>query len=100
MTERNKPELPIPPKVLSARQRMEIARIWNADGDLHVSLAPNAFPDPGAWGLALVDLAKHVANACHQASGTPTSEVLGRIKAAFDAEWSNPTDVPTGGLMK
>jgi len=48
----------------------------------------------------LVNLAKHVANAYHQTKGVDPNQTLAGIKAAFDAEWANPTDRPTGEVIK
>ncbi len=83
--------LPIPEKVLSAQQSAEMARIWVADNEQVVTLNPNLWSDPGAWGLMLVDLAKHVANA-YAAQGFDANEALNRIRMAMDAEWEHPTD--------
>jgi hypothetical protein len=47
---------------------------------------------PGACGLMLVDLAKHVA-AAYEAKGIGRDAALRSIRAAIDAEWSHPTDV-------
>jgi hypothetical protein len=49
--------------------------------------------DPAAWGLVLVDLARHSAQA-YEHDGQKRDEVLARIRAGFDAEWSAPTDSP------
>jgi hypothetical protein len=93
-------ELPIPPAVTSSKKKtFEIARIWAADGKQHVSLATELWQDPASWGLMLVDLARHVANAYEQSEGRDPMEVLARIKDGFDAEWDNPTDTPTGNLL-
>jgi hypothetical protein len=59
-----------------------------------------AHPDPAAWGLALVDIARHAAKA-YALNGTLQEDAaLARIKQAFDAEWSSPTYVPTGRLVE
>jgi len=88
-------ELPIPPAAASATQAVEIARAWIVDHKQHVTLNAPAWKDPAAWGMFLVDLAKHVANSYQQSEGRDTVEVLTRIKAGFDAEWSHATDTPT-----
>jgi hypothetical protein len=74
-------------------------RVWAAGGKQHVSIATDLWDDPANWGMMLVDLAKHIANAYESTKGTDRITVLGRIKAGFDVEWSSPTDVPTGGIM-
>jgi hypothetical protein len=83
-------ELPLPPTVVQAEKAMEVARIWIVDGDQHVVISPNLWKDPAAWGLMLVDLARHVA-AAYKAQGNDPQVVLQRIRDAFDAEWGTPT---------
>jgi hypothetical protein len=89
-------QLEIPPNAKVAKDATEIARIWAAAGKQEVALRTDIWKDPAAWGLMLVDLAKHVANAYEQTEGRDRAEVLARIKAGFDAEWSSATDEPTG----
>jgi Domain of unknown function (DUF5076) len=84
-------ELPIPAVVDAADRATEMVRIWLVDGDQCVVLSPNLWPDPAAWGLMLVDLARHVSKA-YGAQGQDPSKVLKRIREAFDAEWGHPTD--------
>jgi hypothetical protein len=91
-------ELIVPPSVASNPKAVEMARIWHAEGKQHVSLNAPGWKDSAAWGLLLVDIAKHVANAYAQAEGRDVEETLARIKAGFDAEWNHATDEPTGGL--
>lgn len=86
-----KQELPIPSSIEGCEKAIEMARIWIADGDQHVVLSPDLWSDPGAWGLMLVDLARHVANAYAQ-KGHDSSVVLANIRAAMDAEWAAPTE--------
>lgn len=87
--------LPVPPAVRTASNAMEMARIWLADGDQHVVLSPNLWKDPAAWGLMLVDLARHVASA-YESQGHDRAAVLQRIREAFEAEWGHPTDSSAG----
>jgi hypothetical protein len=89
-------ELPIPSAASRDNRAIELARIWAAGGKQHVSLATGIWDDPAAWGIMLVDLAKHVANAYAQTTGAMESETLQRIKEGFDAEWNTATDRPTG----
>ena len=93
-------ELAIPPQAARDRSAVEIGRIWLAAGDQHVTLRPNVWEDPAAWGLLLADLAKHVANSYQQSEGRDFHETLTRIKAGFDAEWVHATDQPTGELQQ
>ena len=92
-------ELPIPPVARESSGAIEVARVWVAKKAQHVSLATGLWKDPAAWGVMLVDLAKHVANAYHETTGQGPSEALARIKEGFDAEWAAATDDPEGGLV-
>ena len=65
-TRLNIKELPVPDAVNTAQKAMEMARLWIVDGDQQIVLSPNLWKDPATWGLMLVDLAKHVANAYSQ----------------------------------
>lgn len=87
-------ELLIPPKAAASSCR-ELIRVWAGDGDVHVSLATEIWDDPGSWGVLLVDLARHVANA-YEERGRSRDEALRRIREVFDAEWSHPTDEARG----
>lgn len=84
-------ELPIPPEAAKATNGFEIARIWVGDNSQHVSLMASVWKDPAAWGTALVNLAKRIADAYHKERGSETSELLSRIREGFDAEWEQTT---------
>jgi hypothetical protein len=92
-------ELPIPPLARTADSAVEIARVWVADGDQHVTLATAIWKDPASWGVVLADLARHVARACAETAGLSSDAALNRIQQALIAELDSPTDEPTGGLM-
>ena len=71
---------------------VELVRLWiTPDRGTQVSIR-TAFDDPNAWGILLVDLANHVADA-YAREGEDRDQVLARIKDAFDEEWDNPTDL-------
>ena len=92
-------QLRIPSEASSARQAVELARVWAIDGAQHVSLRADAWPDPAAWGLMLVDLARHIANSYEQSGSMSSGDALKRIRNAFDVEWSTPSDEPTGARL-
>jgi hypothetical protein len=48
-------------------------------------------------GVALVDLARHIGRA-YELTGLTGRRLSSR--AGFDAEWSHPTDEPTGNLVE
>jgi len=82
--------LPPPPAVDDAEQAIELARIWAVDGSQHVTINVHLWKDPAAWGMMLVDFARHVADA-YSESGMTEEEALSRIKAGLDAEWTHRT---------
>ena len=84
-------ELPQPPAAATATQAMEMARVWIVDKSQHVVISPNLWKEPGAWGVMLVDLANHVANA-YAKQGYDREQALEDIKQAFDAEWRHSTE--------
>jgi hypothetical protein len=91
----------MPRPLTNEPKAVELARIWAvAGGGQYVSLSTAVMPDPAAWGILMVNLAKHAANAYHQTKGLDPNETLNRIKAAFDSEWASPTDKPTGEVVK
>ena len=91
-----KNELPVPAPAERDAAARELVRVWASGGIQHVSLATGLWRDPAAWGIVLVDLARHVARAYEQTEGTPPAEVLRRIHESFEAEWGMPTDAPSG----
>jgi hypothetical protein len=93
-----KHELPVPPEVERDPDAHELVRVWAAAGKQHVTIATGLWDDPGAWGVALVDLARHVADSYARTQGMAEHVALRRIRQLFDAEWSKPTDTPTGGI--
>lgn len=82
--------LPVPEQISHAEQKVEIARLWVADGKQVIVLSPSVWSDPACWGLMLVDIAHHVA-AVYEPLGYDRHNTLERIRAAFDAEWAHPT---------
>lgn len=92
-------ELPVPPIAMTDDTARELARVWAAEGRQHVSIEVGVWDDPAAWGMFLVDLARHVAHAYQQTEGRDPAEVLARIREGFDAEWEEPTDTPSGAMV-
>ena len=99
MVDSHPKELPVPKAAANDARAIEILRIWAAGGRQHVSIATGLWDDPANWGIMLVDLARHIANAYEQSGGLDHGDVLKRLKAAFDAEWRSPTDTPHGDII-
>ena len=86
-------ELPLPPQALEDAEAIEVLRVWTAPGKEQQVILQPVWADPGAWGMMLVDIARHAANAYMRERHDMTREqVLERIKKLFDAEWARPTD--------
>jgi len=82
-----------PPPVSDSENSFEILRVWSEkDGPQQLTLLPT-WNDPGAWGLVLVDIARHAAKA-YAHEGHDELQALNRIKELFDSEWLEPTDEP------
>lgn len=89
-------ELSIPPPVHDAKKDAhEMMRMWTVDGKMVVGLNLGGW-EPSLWGIALVDIARHIAAGHHEAKGTDPDFILAEIKRLFDAEWANNTS-PIGG---
>jgi hypothetical protein len=83
-------ELTPPPIAVAQPKSVEILRVWAVpDGPQQVTLITQ-WDDPGIWGLLLVDIARHAAQA-YARNGEDRARALARIKELFDAEWSSPT---------
>jgi hypothetical protein len=88
-------ELPVPPSSQMSEKASEVLRVWiNADRNMDVTLR-SAFADPAAWGILLVDIARHVSRAYEQDGEHSMESALNRIRDGFDAEWNHATDPGT-----
>ena len=91
-------ELPIPGDAVG-NDSAEILRVWIVNGGMHVSLQ-QGFDDPRIWGIALVDMARHVARVYEREGVMTEAEALDSIKSLFDAEWNHMTDAGRTGLAR
>lgn len=83
--------LPAPTVVADDPDAREVLRAWIlGEGAAIVTLDPS-FKDVAAWGILLVDIARHAARA-HANDDGAASEHLARIRSALEAEWDSPTD--------
>ncbi len=85
--------LELPPIAESNAQAVEVLRVWAVPGSPQQFTLRTTWKDPEAWGLLLADIARHAANA-YENGGGDSKSALARMRALFDAEWSEPTDVP------
>lgn len=92
-------ELPIPAAAGSDSAARELVRIWAAGGAQHVSVATGLWSEPAYWGIMLVDLARHIADAYQLTEGRNPEEVLARIPdEARTAVGSHPRFRPAEAL--
>ena len=86
-------DLPVPATVLEASNAREILRLWTTEAGERVTLRIDDL-EPAAWGLMLVDVARHVAHAyARQGSLSPNDAFL-QVVTMFIAEIQEPTDSP------
>ncbi len=88
---RNENALQPPPIADNNPQAREVLRVWAAPGNPQQLTLRTTWKDAGAWGLMLVDIARHASKA-YANEGQDPKAVLKRIRDLFDAEWEKPTD--------
>jgi hypothetical protein len=90
-----------PPAATRDKASFELLRVWVAEQGQHVSIRPNAWEDPFAWGIVLADLARHIVNA-EALSNKDLDEAafLDRLLQGFQAEIDSPTDEPEGEITQ
>lgn len=91
MSQKKLEDLPVP-VAARADDAFDLVRIWATGDTQQVVLRSRVWEDPAAWGLLLVDVARHVANSYEPDSREAHAKILARIKAGFDVEWSHPTE--------
>src|SRR3974390_3097468 len=89
----NRNALKPPPIAHGSPQAVEVLRVWAVPGSPQQLTLRTTWKDAGAWGLLLVDVARHAARAYAQ-EGQDPAVVLARMRQLFDAEWAAPTDEP------
>ena len=89
----NQNALEPPPIAQTNVDAIEVLRVWAAPGQAQQVTLRTTWKDSGAWGLLLVDVARHAAEA-YAGEGHDRASTLARIKELFEAEWAEPTDTP------
>jgi hypothetical protein len=83
-----------PPSIAENNPKaVEVLRVWAAPGSPQQLTLRTTWKDAGAWGLLLVDVARHAAKA-YAREGQSEELVLARIRQLFDSEWAGRTDEP------
>ncbi len=81
--------LPEPEQAIVDENALELIRVWAASGQQRISIATGVWDNPTAWGIMLVDLARHIAQSYQDLD---EAYVLELIKKGMDAEWASPTN--------
>lgn len=89
----NQNALELPPIAQTDPKAIEVLRVWAVPDGPNQVILRTTWEESGAWGLLLVDVARHAANA-YAREGLDPNVVLARIRELFDVEWNNPTDTP------
>jgi hypothetical protein len=95
-------ELQIPPNVVSDKKACELIRAWAGYGGLVCSPNTGTWPQDQAaiaWGILLSDIARHVADALHQAHGLEKATVLATMRGVSDSDLDGPTATTTGKFV-
>jgi hypothetical protein len=72
----------------------DLVRLWFEGDELHCVLDPKEFEQPDAWGVVLADVVRHLADVLHEQAGADKGDVVGRIRAAFDADLDGAAEAP------
>ena len=97
-------ELPLVAPIYAAEGAQEILRLWLTEKRVLAIHRGGVWDDPFTWGMALADIAQHIARGYEEGGLTcegPDGETavtkeqaIERIREGFDAELDNPTDEP------
>lgn len=88
-----------PAAVQTARERAdEILRLWIVDrAELSATFPAGLYgEDVWKWGRVLANLARYIARAEAQASGTAEAEILEALRVNFDEEVRRPGEIQGG----
>ena len=80
-----------PPEMANRPAAQEVLRVWAEPGSPQQFVLQTTWEDPAAWGLLLVDLARHAARA-YAGEDISEADAFARIISLFRAELSSPTD--------
>jgi hypothetical protein len=89
---KNDGRLKVPEFLASDARAEEVLSIWKSDGPQTVLVECDAWDDPAAWGLLLVDVARHVSKSFEQNKNIRKEDAFKRIMEGFNAELASPTD--------
>jgi hypothetical protein len=81
--------------VSESKDAQEAMRVWVLEGKQIVSIDTALWSDPAAWGIMLMDLARHISNSYAFGGERTYENALCRVLEGLDAERRSPTDAAT-----
>ena len=93
--------LSVPPAAQRDENAIQMVSAWIAGEGLHCTLNIGMWQaagreEPGAWGILLADMVRHIGNAIQESEGSAANETQARIVQALLAELDEPTSRATG----
>lgn len=87
MAKKEHKELPIPDSTKRQERALEVLRVWiNGDGAMDAT-ANVAFEDPAAWGVLLIDIARHLSKAYAEQTGVDEVEAFETMRQVLHQTW-------------
>jgi hypothetical protein len=96
---KNQNELDAPPIANTDSNATEILRAWASNQGLYISLRSETWEDSAAWGIAIADIIRHLADAYEITQSVEKPVTIERILSLVHAELDAPTDTPTGKFV-
>jgi hypothetical protein len=84
-------EMPTPPDLDDS---VELLRLWTSSTGERIVLRVDTMV-PAAWGIILVDIAKHIAHAYERQGKTTANAAFAEVIQGFIAELGQATDSPS-----
>jgi len=81
-------------------EAFEVLRVWAHVDQIFITLRYDVFEDAAAWGIFLVDLAHHIANALEQEKIMSRDAALDRIWQGLRVAMDDPPDSVQGAIQE
>ena len=81
-----KDELTIPEAALRDEEAVELVRVWVAGGGIHISLKHEMWHDPSAWGIALAEVIRRLAEVYGESQGLEPADTMLRVSRLLQTE--------------
>jgi hypothetical protein len=93
--------LVIPPPAQRDDDAIQMLSAWIAERGLHCTMNVGLWhaegrDEPGAWGILLADVVRHLASAIENQRGVDAADVIADIVDSFNEELADPTSKAHG----